>query len=224
MVEEQGRGVGAVHGQRQRPLPHGDIPVDADWHGRAVDADALHQHHRVPQLRGPAVFQEPGRGRVRQPLPRDKHPSRGVAVLLACEPARVCRHQVPLDGPRGQEQQRTPEQPGQLQPPHSVVCGVAPGRRRPPAQLRARLHRCGAGRQDPTHRGGVCGDAGEAQDQGRSARGHEGVERWEPFFPGAAAVGGAQDGQGEVRHHPGMLHGPCEAAGCAAGAVHALRL
>lgn len=41
---------------------------------------------------------------------------------------------------------------------------------------------------------------------------------------GAAAVGGAQDGQGEVRHHPGMLHGPCEAAGCAAGAVHALRL
>jgi hypothetical protein len=55
-------GAGAVHGQGQRALPHRHLPRLPAGHGARVDDDALHLGHRVPQLRGRQVQQEPGRG------------------------------------------------------------------------------------------------------------------------------------------------------------------
>ena len=87
VAEPRAGASGAVHGEGQHPLPHGDLPVHPDGHARPLDARQPGELHGVPELRGREVQQEPGHGCVRRPGEGDGHSLGGVAILPAGEPA-----------------------------------------------------------------------------------------------------------------------------------------
>ena len=115
VVAEPGAGeAGAVHGEGQHPVPHGDLPVDADRHARSLDQGEPDQLHGVPQLRGRQVQQEPGHRRLRRPGQGHERALGGLAILPAVEPARAERLGVLLGGSGGEEQQRAAQEPREL--------------------------------------------------------------------------------------------------------------
>ena len=121
VAEPEGREAGAVHGEGQHSVPHGDLPLHADRHARPLDQGDADQLHGVSQLRGRQVQQEPGNRRLRRPGEGHERALGGLAVLSAVEPPGAERLGVLLGGFGGEEQQRAAQEPRELRPSLPVL-------------------------------------------------------------------------------------------------------
>ena len=121
VAEPEGREAGAVHGEGQHSVPHGDLPLHADRHARSLDQGDADQLHGVSQLRGRKVQQEPGNRRLRRPGEGHERALGGLAVLSAVEPSGAERLGVLLGGFGGEEQQRAAQEPRELRPSLPVL-------------------------------------------------------------------------------------------------------